>query len=418
MRDGYSIGGRSLSDRLAQLLGGDVEHRLDRVDLTISLLLALFLLCSAFSIALTQIGYFSALIIWVGRMVYRRQSSIPSTPLDRFFLAYAVAETLATVFAYNKSQSLLYMQRRLLLIPIVYILFANIRSTRQLKVLVAALFSSALFVAVWSLRDFFAHVSEYLLFQRRLEEFQIYMTAGGIMMIAMLLILPFTIHPKTPFKIRLAAILVMLPLAVNLLFTFTRSSWLGFLAGAFVIGTLRARKIFPILFGVVVIVVMISSPAMKERVYSTFEPHHPNNISRLHMWQTGWKMFLDHPIVGIGDIGTEQLWDRYAEPDWQPEGHLHNNLVMWLTTLGLLGFAALSALFIRVWLVMAKAERRTHENWFLGSVALGGLAVMAGFHINGLFEWNFGDAEIIMLVWATVGLTMACGKLAEVQEAS
>lgn len=418
MRDGHSTGGHSSPNRLALLLGVTGEQQLDRVDLTVFLLLTMFLFCSAFSIALTQIGYFSALIIWVGRMVYRRQSFIPSTPLDRFFLAYAVAETFATVFAYNKGQSLLYMQRRLLLVPILYILLANITSVRQLKVLVAALLSSALFVAVWSLRDFFAHVSEYLLFQRRLEEFQIYMTAGGIMMIAMLLILPFTIHPKTPLKVRLAAILVMLPLAVNLLFTFTRSSWLGFLAGAFVIGTLRARKVFPILFGVIVIVVMISSPAMKERVYSTFEPNHPNNVSRLHMWQTGWKMFLDHPIVGIGDIGTEQLWDRYAEPGWQPEGHLHNNLVMWLTTLGLLGFAALCALFIRVWMVMAEAERRAHEHWFLGSVALGGLAVMAGFHINGLFEWNFGDAEIIMLVWATVGLTMACGKLAEGQEAS
>jgi hypothetical protein len=27
--------------------------------------------------------------------------------------------------------------------------------------------------------------------------------------------------------------------------------------------------------------------------------------------------------------------------------------------------------------------------------------------VNGLFEWNFGDTEIIMLVWATLGLVFA-----------
>jgi hypothetical protein len=35
---------------------------------------------------------------------------------------------------------------------------------------------------------------------------------------------------------------------------------------------------------------------------------------------------------------------------------------------------------------------------------------MAGFHVNGLFEWNFGDSEIIMLIWATVGMALAAEK--------
>jgi hypothetical protein len=27
--------------------------------------------------------------------------------------------------------------------------------------------------------------------------------------------------------------------------------------------------------------------------------------------------------------------------------------------------------------------------------------------VNGLFEWNFGDTEIIMLIWAVLGLVFA-----------
>ncbi|MCZ6776889.1 MAG: O-antigen ligase family protein, partial [Ignavibacteria bacterium] len=161
----------------------------------------------------------------------------------------------------------------------------------------------------------------------------------------------------------------------------------------------------------VLAVFLFASPDIKERIYSMVDPYHPNNVTRLHMWETGLSMFLDHPIVGIGDIGTEQLWDWYAQPGWQPEGHLHNNLLMWLVTLGIVGFFALVALFVKIWMVIARIERSARGDWFRGSLALGGLAVLAGFHVNGLFEWNFGDMEIIMLVWAVVGLVLASEKV-------
>ncbi len=50
-------------------------------------LLIVFLFASAFSIALSEIGYFSAFVLWIGKMIYTKRNEIPSTPLDRFFLA-------------------------------------------------------------------------------------------------------------------------------------------------------------------------------------------------------------------------------------------------------------------------------------------------------------------------------------------
>jgi len=66
---------------------------------------------------------------------------------------------------------------------------------------------------------------------------------------------------------------------------------------------------------------------------------------------------------------------------------------------------------VRIWLRLWRIENSLKDDWLLGSLALGSLGVMAGFHINGLFEWNFGDAEIIMLVWGIVGLTLAAEKI-------
>jgi hypothetical protein len=42
---------------------------------------------------------------------------------------------------------------------------------------------------------------------------------------------------------------------------------------------------------------------------------------------------------------------------------------------------------------------------------LGALASYLGFQVNGLFEWNFGDAEIAMLLWLTVGLALSAQKI-------
>lgn len=51
------------------------------------------------------------------------------------------------------------------------------------------------------------------------------------------------------------------------------------------------------------------------------------------------------------------------------------------------------------------------NGWLQGSVSLGALGVFVGFLVAGLFEWNFGDHEIMTLVWATVGLSLASGRL-------
>jgi O-antigen ligase len=278
--------------------------------------------------------------------------------------------------------------------------------------LFGALVGSMIFVSLWSITPLLVHFHEFLLFERRLNEFQMYMTAGGMMMIGMSLLLPFVVHPGTPRKVRWSAVIVLIPLGVNLLFTFTRSSWLGFLASAVVIGAVRAKKLMLVLGGVVVFIVALSTPEMQDRMSSIFNPFHHANIGRLHMWEAGVKMFMDHPVVGVGDIGIEQVWPAYSQPEWEVAGHLHNNVLMWLVTLGVVGCAVLVTLFVKIWIVVARIERMVRTHWFFGSVALGTLAVYAGFHVNGLFEWNFGDAEIIALVWALLGMTLAVEKLA------
>jgi len=47
----------------------------------------------------------------------------------------------------------------------------------------------------------------------------------------------------------------------------------------------------------------------------------------------------------------------------------------------------------------------------LSAIALGCLAAFAGFQVNGLFEWNFGDHEIAVLFWFLTGLVLVTERL-------
>jgi len=236
--------------------------------LAIFFLLLLFFLSSAFSIFLAQVGYFGALMVWCYCLFRKGPCIVEGTGFGLFFGLYMAAELVATLFAYNQAQSLLYMQRRMLLLPIAYLVLSNTSSRAVLISLFSALILSALSVALWGCRDLALHFPEYFRFERRMSEFQMYMTAGGMMMISCLMLLPFVLHKRTPSRIRWLASFILIPLGVNLLFTFTRSSWLGFIAGAVVIGVRRHKIVALPVIAAVGLVLLFASPEILDRMTS------------------------------------------------------------------------------------------------------------------------------------------------------
>ena len=130
------------------------------------------------------------------------------------------------------------------------------------------------------------------------------------------------------------------------------------------------------------------------------------------MVTTGCRMFLDYPVVGTGDIDLRKLYVTYIEPiDSAEGGHLHNDYVMLLVTLGAVGFIAVMALFVKILCLEWRNFQRTRTDWLYGSISLGCLAVYVGFLVSGLFEWNFGDHEIAVYLWFSVGLSLASERL-------
>jgi O-antigen ligase len=118
-------------------------------------------------------------------------------------------------------------------------------------------------------------------------------------------------------------------------------------------------------------------------------------------------MFLDHPLVGVGDGEMHTMYREYVPDAIKDEGgHLHNSYVHILATHGAIGFIAMLALFAAIALREWRVYRTESDNE-IGALALGGLAAFVGFLVNGMAEHNFGDHEIILLLWTTLGLVNA-----------
>ncbi|KAF0152665.1 MAG: hypothetical protein FD143_981 [Ignavibacteria bacterium] len=149
----------------------------------------------------------------------------------------------------------------------------------------------------------------------------------------------------------------------------------------------------------------------RNRILSSFDPYAPSNFSRLALWRAGLLIWKDYPFFGVGDIDLAVLYRQYKRPfDKEIQGHLHNNYFHILATLGLFGFIAVMILLIKMFFLHINNYKLTAHIPFASSFTLGASGCFIAFVIAGLTEWNFGDHEIITMVWFTLALSIAFAK--------
>jgi O-antigen ligase len=140
-----------------------------------------------------------------------------------------------------------------------------------------------------------------------------------------------------------------------------------------------------------------------------------NNISRLEIWQANIDMIKERPFLGWGYGNYKKFRDFYYQryPEVSITSHSHNNFLQVWVDGGVLGLGAFVYLF---WVVLRAGWQAYRllpiEAEPLRTLALGGTLSILGFFIGGLTQYNFGDAEVVLVLWAIVGLTMRVGEWA------
>ena len=123
------------------------------------------------------------------------------------------------------------------------------------------------------------------------------------------------------------------------------------------------------------------------------------------MVTVGAGMIRDYPVTGVGPEMIQVLYEGYRPPDAVNalNQHLHN------VPLQIAAERGLPALALWLWFVGAVvvdlAKRVRHKS--TQGVAAAGLAAVASMVAAGMFEYNFGDSEFLMLLLVLITLPAA-----------
>ncbi len=237
--------------------------------------------------------------------------------------------------------------------------------------------------------------------------FSIYMTFGGVLLLGALFIVAYLAN------VSWRHVWWMLPAGAvtvaALTLTYSRNAWLGLVAGTvgLVATARRPNRVVLIITGAVVLFAVVSSGAIRERVRSMANPEDETIRDRVAMWRSGLAMIGDHPILGVGPGEVRAWYPHYRRPEAvRPStGHLHNSPIQIAAERGL------PALGVWIWLwvvffrkgarILARVSRdRQHER----ALVCASLWGVGGFLVAGLFEHNFGDAEVVLVVYALMAI--------------
>lgn len=222
-------------------------------------------------------------------------------------------------------------------------------------------------------------------------------TFSGEQMLVLALLLAFLLcSPKRPWWTWAAAAVI----GLSLLLSFTRGVWLGCLAaGVYLLWHVRRRWVAAIPAGLIVLY-LVSPAVVKARIRSLVDTSSDSsNQARLLMTRTGMNMIRRHPLFGVGPNGVQYHFDEYRPPGRAPEawyGHLHSNYLQIAAERGL----PCLAFFLWMLLAAARDQRRLVARIApdFRYIPHGIGAAIAAVLVAGLFEYNFGDSEVAMLL--------------------
>jgi O-antigen ligase len=354
-----------------------------------------------FSIAAAQALLAIAVTCWLALVVWRRE------PIDvpRFFwplVALAVLTLISAAFSPQPRVSFADTKQLVLflIVPLTYRLVTGNRGVTMTTVMVSVGAASAAFgIFQYGI----LHYDNLGLRPR--GTLGHWMTYSGLLMLVMGVALARILFGKSD---RMWAALVMPALAVAVALTFTRSAWVGACAGAALLLALKDLRLIAVLPIVAAAFFAVAPTTITERFMSIFDRNNPTNRDRVAMLREGKQMIGARPLVGVGPNMVEVLYADYRDQGAveQVNPHLHN------VPLQIAAERGLPALAVWIWFVVVvlidlTRVFRAGQHRMLAAAAL---AAMVAMPAAGMFEYNFGDSEFLMLFLVLVTLPYAADR--------
>lgn len=374
------------------------------------------------SIALSSIAFGTWMVLWMVQLaIYRRE---PSAVILRkelkliiiFIALYAIAELVSRIFAVYPDGALIGLKRLLLF----FIMFAAMFKIPDRKALHFTLFILILTVSLVSIYELVKYliaaptvIPEKGFGETRIDYLSYPLTSGEIKIMVLMSVLPLLFIKERFFLRKRYLLVICAPIFLSMLLTQSRNVYLALVICLIVFGFVKNWKVLLAGAAVFLLLLFILPTEYTGRFTSIFDSSHGSNAGRITLWLTGWKMFLANPFFGVGDNMIMEVYSQYKYPlsEWE-HSHLHSNIFMILVTTGLFGFLSLAGFFITVFVKMLKYYNE-FKNESDCALLMGSILMFIAFQVCGVFEWSFGDHEVITVFFFLLSVPFVLFKLNE-----
>lgn len=327
---------------------------------------------------------------------------------------YALFSVLASAASLDPSRSLLRL-KEMLLFGFAILLLNHLDTRRRMALLTNVMVASGVVLAVWGI---FQYLTWSTAITARIRgPISHYMTYSGIILLCGLMGIAKSLYAPGTLA-RIAYGIATAPILVALLLTRTRSAYVGLAAAVLVLAALRLPRLLLYAPVVVVLILALAPPAVFSRIRSIFDARNETNVSRFYLWQGGLRMIEDYPLLGVGpgmvkrvymgDLAPAQPPYRDPRTTTRSDAHLHDNVLQVAAERGLPALAAWLGIFFAM-------ARKTGQQWRRDPTSpyvVAALLCLVAFHVAGLFEYNYGDSEVLTTLFLPVTLPYAEERLA------
>jgi O-antigen ligase len=222
--------------------------------------------------------------------------------------------------------------------------------------------------------------------------------ATGFAIVCMFLLSLYALSKLRGFLPRLLSVFITLVTPVSIFVIYTRSVYLGFFNALAVLAIfsrrLRKYAIVIMILAAVAVIINWDNVTTENREKGGLATEE-TAAGRLVIFQASLRMFLDHPFTGVGFFQYDQYSLRYVRQvrstllgmrqSWVGKNvKQHNQLLLMLTELGLVGFVPLCLMYYFIIRMLWKA-RRVHSDAFDDEFVVVVWAVFAEYFTNIMF---------------------------------
>lgn len=393
------------------------EHFLSIIDQIIYYGLFFFAFFSPLSISFTQIAGGIIALCFIIKILVGEDTYLNKSPLDKPILFFLAISILSMVY---HLQMTIFKKEigNLLLAGIYFIFIYNLSNIKDMRKIINLLFLVSFVASLYGIFQHATHI-DFLRnkgwggeLYRAHGFFSLHITFGEYLAAVTSLIFGISIFSENR-KQKIILFFMGIIMLGGVMASLSRGSWIGIFISIIFIGILRGWKHLAILLTCVIIsfaIFSIIDYTVLERAKSIFDiEKNGSNLERITYWKTGLKIIKSYPILGIGTQDSKKIYFKYKNPeDIGPRfWHFHNNFLQIAVTRGLIVLVFFIWIIAKFFYSGIRAFRLTRNNEIKG-ILTGGMGAGVSFFVSGLTEYNWGDSEVMMLLWMIIAVTMRC----------